>query len=192
MVNIFKGELTANNASYMCSKWLFERTPFIFEDDRLSYIKWMENLAARLKVDSKSMILTGSSCCGFSLNPNKNYKLFDENSDIDIAITSQFYFDIAWKTFRDLGTKRYGLTAKQKASLDDHVNRLIYWGTIATDKLLVILPFGKEWSLHLAELSNSNPINGRTINIRLYKDYDSLRAYHVQNLDKMKTQLYSS
>jgi len=191
MVDTFKEELTANNASYICSKWLFERTPFIFNGDRLEYIKFMESLALKLKVDSKSMILTGSSCCGFSLNPNKNFKLFDDNSDIDIAITSQFYFDIAWKTFRDLGTKRYSLNAKQKSSLDDHVNRLIYWGTIATDKLLVILPFGKEWLIHLAELEKSMPINGRTINIRLYKDYDSLRAYHVQNLDKMKIQLYS-
>lgn len=191
MVDTFKEELTANNASYICSKWLFERTPFIFNGDRLEYIKFMESLAVKLKVDSKSMILTGSSCCGFSLNPNKNFKLFDDDSDIDIAITSQFYFDIAWKTFRDLGTKRYSLNAKQKSSLDDHVNRLIYWGTIATDKLLVILPFGKEWLIHLAELEKSMPINGRTINIRLYKDYDSLRAYHVQNLDKMKIQLYS-
>lgn len=189
MIEEFKYDLLDNSPSFICSKWILDRVPFLFNEDRISYIKWKEKLASKLGIDSKAMVLTGSSCCGFSLNPYKLYKKFNEESDIDIAIVSELYFDIAWKTLRNLGTKRFDLTPKQSSSLDDHVNRLIYWGTIATDKLLEILPYGKKWSLHLIEMSKFEPANGRTINIRLYKDYEALRAYQINNLGKLRIKL---
>lgn len=188
----FKYDLIDNSVSFICSKWMLDRTPFIFEDDRLKYILWKEQLAEKLQVDSKSMVFTGSSSCGFSLNPNKNYREFNEESDIDIAIISGYHFDIAWKTLRNLGTKRFDLNNIQQNSLKEHVNRLIYWGTIATDKILEILPFGKEWSLHLLDMEKVDPINNRTINIRIYKDYESLRAYHINNLTNLRTKLYEN
>lgn len=128
----------------------------------------------------------------FCLNPHKNYRLYNDESDVDVAIISELYFDIAWKELRNLGTKRYDLTPKQKASLQDHVDRLIYWGTIATDKLLELFPFGKEWAFHLLDLAKLEPINNKAINIRLYKDFESLRAYHVNNLEKIKLQLFQN
>lgn len=176
--------------SFLVSKWLVERTPHIFENDNLEYIKWKEELSRRLNIDSKAIIFTGSSSCGFSLNPRKNYREFSETSDIDLALISNHHFDIAWRTLRNIGTKIFDLTPKQKNSYYDHINRLIYWGTIATDKILELLPFGNEWSIQLMELSQLPPANGRVINIRIYKDFESLRAYQVTNFDKLKTTLF--
>ena len=173
--------------SFLVSKWLLDRIPYLFDNDRELYINWKERLATKLSVDSKSMAFTGSSSCGFSLNPNKNFKEFDENSDVDIAIVSQYYFDVSWRTLRNLGTKRFDLTPAQKASLEDHVQRLIYWGTIATDKILEILPFGRDWALFMIEMSKENPTQNRSINFRIYKDYESLRFYQTNNLERIKT-----
>lgn len=192
IVEDFKSELMASPSSFICSKWIFDRIPHIFNEDRITFIKWKEELAAKIGIDSKSMVLTGSASCGFSLNPYKNYRLYNEESDVDVAIISELYFDIAWKELRNLGTKRFDLTPKQKASLKDHVDRLIYWGTIATDKLLELFPFGKQWALHLLELARLQPINNKVINIRLYKDFDSLRDYHINNLEKLKLQLFEN
>lgn len=192
MIDDFKYELIDNSTSFICSKWVLDRVPHLFNDDRISFIKWKEELADRFGVDSKAMVFTGSAGCGFSLNPFKNYREFNDQSDIDIAIVSELHFDIAWKTLRNLGTKRFDLSPKQKSSLSDHVDRLIYWGAIATDKLLEIFPFGKEWSTHLIEMSKTSQANNRTINIRLYKDYDALRAYQVDNLEKLRTKLFET
>jgi len=176
--------------SFLVSKWLVERVPFIFKENDIEHIKWKEELSSRLNIDSKAIIFTGSSSCGFSLNPNKNYKEFSETSDIDIALISDYHFDIAWRTLRNMGTKIYDLSPKQRNSYFDHINRLIYWGTIATDKILELLPFGKNWSLELMELSKLPPANNRIINIRIYKDFEALRAYQVNNFEKLKTTLF--
>ena len=192
MTDDFKYDLIDNSVSFICSKWILDRTPFIFKDNSLEHIEWKELLSSKINVDSKSIVFTGSSCCGFSLNPNKNYRDFQPDSDIDIAIVSELYFDIAWKSLRNLGTERFALSHVQKNSLNDHVNRLIYWGTIATDKILELLPFGKEWSLHLIDMSKISPVENRTINIRLYKDFESLRAYQINNLKFLKTELYKN
>jgi len=192
MVKEFKDELIACPSSFICSKWVLDRVPFIFNDDRILFIKWKEELASNLGIDPKAMVMTGSASCGFSLNPYKNYREYNGKSDIDIAIVSELHFDIAWKTLRNLGTKRFDLTPKQKSSLQDHVERLIYWGTIATDKLLELFPFGREWNDDLLEMSKKQPAYNRTINIRLYKDFDALRAYQVDNLEKLRIKLFET
>ncbi len=192
MVDEFKYELIDNPTSFICSKWVLDRIPFVFNEDRIAFLKWKEELAERLEIDPKSMVLIGSGSCGFSLNPFKDYREYNDKSDIDIAVISELYFDIAWRTLRNLGTKRFDLTPKQKLSLIEHVDRLIYWGTIATDKLLELFPFGLEWTEHLLEMSKKEPANDRTINIRLYKDYDALRAYQVNNLEKLRLKLFET
>jgi hypothetical protein len=190
--DIFLTELQEKPISYLVSKWVIDRIPFVFNDDLESYIIWKERLAKEINVDSKAMIFVGSSGCGFSLNPYKNYKEFDKDSDIDIALISQYHFNIAWHHLRNLGTKRYSLTPIQKAAVQDHVNRLIYWGTIATDKLLEIFPFGKSWLLILEKARIDNPIAGRDIKIRLYRNFESLRAYQKMNLEALRTEYLGS
>lgn len=189
---LFFKEIQEKPISFLVSKWIVDRVPFIFENDLELYIEWKKDLADKLNVDSKAMTFVGSSGCGFSLNPGKNYKDFNETSDIDLAIISQYHFDIAWRFLRDLGSLYYTLSQKQKNSVEEHKKRFIYWGTIATDKILEILPYGKEWVLILEEKKKDNPVNGRDINIRLYRDFESLRAYQKMNFEKLRQNLLLS
>src|SRR5436190_1208070 len=89
--------------------------------------------------------MVGTSAIGVSLNPRKFFKVFDQGSDIDVAVISSYHFTIAWRFLRAQGHRRTHVDAKTRIAWNEHVNRFIYWGTIATDKLLGILPFGKEW-----------------------------------------------
>ena len=175
--------------SFLASKWVLERTPFAFSEDSESYLKWKELLSDKILVDSSAIVFTGSSGCGFSLNPYKDFNEYNDESDIDLALISDHHFDIAWHSLRNLDSKYYSLTPKQRTSVDDHVNRLIYYGTIATDKILPILPFGKEWTIALNQMSREKPVNGRIINIRIYKDFKSLRDYQTNNLEKLRQKL---
>jgi hypothetical protein len=185
----FKQELLSSDKSLVISKWILEPCPHIFRDDYLSYLQWKITLGEIINVDPKDIVIIGSAGLGFSLNPYKNFKVFDEKSDIDIAIISHYHFDIAWFALRHLGTKRLRLTPKESASLNDHVNRLIYWGTIATDKLLHFLPFCIEWQQAIDKMQKSYAVFKREINFRIYNDYDSLRSYTLNNMQKLQDQL---
>lgn len=172
----------------MASVWIIDRIPLLFGEDRERYASWRYQLAMGLGVDPSSLIVTGSCAFGISLNPNKNYRFFDAESDVDVAVISDFHFTTAWRALRNLGTEIHRLPPATKHSVQEHVKRYIYWGTVATDRILHILPFGKEWGQTIAKMQHTSPTEGRTIKARIYRDFDSLRAYQVNNLNNLRTQ----
>lgn len=184
----FITDLLAKPTELIASVWIIDRIPLIFNDDREQYASWRCKLAKGLEVDPSSLVITGSCSFGISLNPNKNYRYFDSGSDIDVAVVSEYHFNQAWRTLRNLGSEIHSFTPRTRQSIDDHVKRYIYWGTIATDRILHILPFGKIWNEALEEIKKETPTLGRSVNARIYKDFDSLRAYQVNNLKNLRTQ----
>ena len=128
-----------------------------------------------MRIDARDIIITGSASLGFSLNPNKNFKSFDKKSDIDISIISHHYFDVAWHDLIHLSPA--GISPKMKTALEDHRKRLIYWGTVATDKILPLLSFGGEWDRIIKTCQLPEPLVDHEINFRIYKDALSIRNY---------------
>src|SRR5690349_20731449 len=124
----FIKELLEKTPETIVSIWMIERIPYLFNNDTTSYIEWKHILSESLGVDSASILFTGSSCTGLSLNPYKNYKLFDGKSDIDIAIISDYYFDIAWHYLRALGPRIHSYPPVVKSSIQEHERNYVYWG----------------------------------------------------------------
>jgi hypothetical protein len=183
----FIADLLSQPVDLLASIWIIDRIPIIFDEDIKAYANWRRILASGLGVDASALLITGSAAFGISLNPYKNYKFFDDSSDIDVAVVSDYHFMEGWRTLRNIGANLHTLPQNVKQSIDDHVKRYIYWGTIATDKLLHLLPYGKQWTETIGKVSQITPTVGRTINVRVYKDLNSLRAYHVNNLKFLKT-----
>lgn len=192
MKELLIGDIINEPISYTTSKWIIERVPFLFDNNFDSYLSWKQKLSNLIGVDSKAIVFTGSASVGFSLNPDKNLRAFSAESDIDVAIISNYYFDVSWFFLRNIGTRMYSFTQKEKNAIDDHRKRLIYWGTIATDKIIQILPFGKEWIKSMEEMAKEIPTEGRQINLRIYKDFEALKAYHNNNLKLIKDKLITS
>jgi hypothetical protein len=184
----FIDDLVSHPTDLLASLWIIDRIPHIFNQDLRAFAIWRHLLAKGLGVDASALLITGSAAFGVSLNPNKNYKFYDDSSDIDVAVISDYHFMEAWRTLRNVGPKIHGMPPKVKQSILDHVHRYIYWGTIATDKLLHLFSFGKQWASALEEISGIAPTIGRQVNVRVYKDLDSLRAYQVNNLERLKTE----
>lgn len=175
-----KDDLITIPPDVFISKWIMEKIPNIFGGNDIKYYEWKHKMASRLQIDARDIIITGSACLGYSLNPKKNFKKFNQYSDIDVGIISNYYFDIAWHELRN--QKYYKLNNNMKQSLEDHKNRLIYWGTIATDKILPILSVGKYWNEVINEMRSDPPINDREINFRIYKDNKSFRDYQINSV----------
>jgi hypothetical protein len=176
--------LVQEPADEICSHWLLDRIPVIFNNDTRAYAAWRRQLAHMIQVDASEIRILGSAACGISFNPDKNFTYFNDKSDIDVAVVSEYYFNLSWRTLRSLRLRK--LSGTMLYSVNDHIHRLIYWGTIATDKILSILPFAKEWRDALDAMRLSNYTNNRVIKIRIYKDYQSLRGYHVSNIGGLK------
>ena len=184
--NEFLKELISLPPELIASLWILDRTPYPFNEDKKQYAEWRYKLSSMIEVDSSEIIITGSAAFGISLNPYKNFRFYDDNSDIDVAIISEYFFNTSWRFLRNLGNKKHSMPQAAKQSVEDHVHKYIYWGTIATDKLLPYLPFGKKWLEALEEMSKIEPTKNRIIKARIYKDFDSLRDYQVNNLKKLK------
>lgn len=180
-----KNDIISIPPDVFVSKWIMEGIPNIFEGDSMKYYDWKHKLASGIQVDARDIIITGSASVGYSLNPRKNFRKFRKTSDIDVGIISNYYFDIAWHELRN--QKYYKLDNSMRNALEEHKNRLIYWGTIATDKILPLLSFGKQWNAIITELRNFPPIDSREINFRIYKDNKSFRDYQINSIKECQS-----
>jgi predicted nucleotidyltransferase len=185
---LFKKDLRALSPEVFAMRYMFENIPHIFDNVEQA-VDWKVFLASKLRVDPFSIVLVGSACTGFSLNPDKNYRMFTGGSDIDVAIISNYHFEIGWRHLRELGALKYGLSASARSALKENQDTHFFWGAINTRDLLPHLPFGTSWLIALEEMGCRQPTRGRDIKVRIYRDSYSLVGYHVNNIRKRQKDL---
>ena len=174
------------SAADFASQHLLDRVPWIFST-RGQYIDWKTNLAADLELDPFMLLVVGSAALGFSLSPLKSFASFSASSDIDVAAVSQRHFEEAWRWLRELGPDDLvQRDALEREMFKWHRRNLVFDGAIATDKLLSRLPFGSKWTSGLSHASSREPTDGRSIKVRIYRDFESLRKYHVTNIRQLQ------
>ncbi|MEM7529545.1 MAG: hypothetical protein AAF416_18060 [Pseudomonadota bacterium] len=174
------------------SRYLFEGVPFIFDGNIEDWISWKSRLGNMLEVDPRNIVLTGSAAIGFSLSPGKNFRGFRDASDIDCGIVSPHHFDLAWRYLRQRRTEWLSLPRKIKDAIRTHRENYIFSGTIDTDSILALLPFGADWIKALTEMSRIPPTEGHQVNLRIYKDFEALRGYQMVGLRDAKARILDS
>jgi hypothetical protein len=185
----FIAKLESELPSRFIEDQFFDRVPHIFQSDRAIFAQWKRELGERIEVDPACVTIVGSGATGFSMNPNKNFREFNDQSDIDVAVISAHHFTAGWRYLRMNSSRRLSVNARTRIAWDEHVSKYIYWGTLATDRLLGILPFGMQWLQATSHMSGVRPTIGRTVNLRIYTDYDALRAYQVQSAKSLRENL---
>lgn len=188
-VSALHAEILAKEPKSFVSHHIFECTPFVFNDDRASWIDWKRIMAEFIDVDPQDIVMTGSAALGFSLNPNKNFKIFDDKSDLDCGVISGHYFEIAWRYLRQLRVSWLTLPKESREAITVHRKIHVFSGTIAADSMLALLPFGQTWQAALELMSSIEPTKGRDVKLRIYKDYESLRYYQANNLENIRDHL---
>jgi hypothetical protein len=182
-------DLASLTPDLFASKWIIDKTPHIFDGDADDFRKWKHELCALLKVDAATLLMVGSAAVGVSLSPFKALREFKADSDVDLAVVSEYHFNVVWRWLRSLGAERYRWPREVQYSINDHRERLIYYGIIATDKLLAYTPLGTEWVPALAAVTKGGRTAGRDVKIRLYKDFEALRAYQVNAIRELNRKL---
>lgn len=187
----FKSSIISHGIEAATSTHLMDRVPFVFNNDWELYRGWKRKLAKLIEVDPLNITIIGSGGIGFSLNPRKDFRPFSDKSDIDVAVISEYHFVTAWRALRALKLPDVRRIRDRQAIIEHRTN-YIYWGVIATDKVLPYLPFVRTWTEALSAMAGERPTEERDIKIRLYRDYDGLRAYHMSGLEALKATLMAS
>lgn len=187
IVDSIKQDLLSMPESTFISKKIFEPVPYIFKGNWDDYFSWKMDLSQKFNIDPSEIFITGSAALGVSLNPYKNFKLFDANSDIDISVVAPHYFEVAWHDLLYLNVER--INEQMRVAIDDHRTRLIYWGTIATDKILPLLSFGMKWEKIIKDYKQTKYFQNHEIHFRIYKDMTAVRKYLSLSVSQCKAKL---
>ncbi|TWG21425.1 hypothetical protein FHX34_103963 [Actinoplanes teichomyceticus] len=177
------------NPENFASHAVLDTVPWIFRTRSL-YIDWKSHLAKDLEVDPYSLIVVGSACTRYSLNPTKGFSEFHPGSDIDVAVISARHFDEAWRALRSWPAQP--MSKRKAAQLEQHRRSLVFDGTIATNDILSRLDFGPQWSTALNRAGNRPPTEGHSVKTRIYRDFESLREYQVRGIKALRENLLTT
>lgn len=140
-------------------------------------------ISKKLEVHYNDIAIAGSAKLGFSLNPTKNFRLFNEESDIDIIVISRKYFYLFWDSYRrdsyaevrtpNFNKVCFGIFRKYIIFDGFKKNNLDYlkW-------LKKIQGFEKNLQLEF-EIENS-------IHYRIFESWDAAKDYYIASIVKSK------
>lgn len=143
-------------------------------------------VSKKLDVHYNDIAIAGSGKLGFSINPEKNFKKFDENSDIDIIIISQELFYSFWKEYfndsysatgiKNIGKIAFGIFRKY-LFLDGFKNSNLYY----RNWMVKTRGFEKDLQLQFG-IENE-------IHYRIFESWGVAQAYYVNSIENCARQL---
>ncbi|WP_431814040.1 hypothetical protein [Kocuria sp. cx-455] len=194
-LNEFLAEPVASIPTWVDKKYL-TRSPFAFMTR--DFEQFRELTSDMLDIEYQNIWCTGSGALGFSLSPSKiangKPKFFDTGSDLDIAIISTHYFDMAWKELREK-SKSFEVENQLRNRFSKKMElqrKRLFDGAIQTDRMLPYLSFGEDWMKGLGKMKNQVAVTfNRSVDVKfwIYRDIWSVRYYVAEGAKKVKGSL---
>lgn len=136
-----------------------------------------EEIAKFFSVHANCIVIVGSSKLGYSLNPSKCFKPFDDDSDIDVAVVNPRLFEQYW-------LQMY----KAKQELVDWPDvadsrKYLFRGWIRPDKL-PLLSIRNQWFDFFNDLQARNIGGPYAVRGGLYFSHEFLEAYQLNGARK--------
>jgi len=131
------------------------------------------DIAAKYSLHPNDVLVVGSGKLGFSIAPKKRYRHFGENSDLDVVIISESFFDGFWQNLHE-----HFIQDGRWKHMDKFCNYL-FRGWIRPDMLPKdeSFNFGKEWWEFFNELTASRKYPVPKIRGAVYRNWHFLEAY---------------
>lgn len=137
------------------------------------YFDLRSNVAAEFELHPNEVLVVGSAKLGFSIAPDKPYRPFCDESDIDVVLVSSALFDEIWESVYRY--KDEGGDWPQYSDFSDY----FFQGWIRPDKLpsSPMFPFAKKWWEFFREVTRSRMFGYYKVAGALYKSYYFLENY---------------
>jgi hypothetical protein len=123
----------------------------------------------------QDIFVVGSAKLGFSISPKKRYRLFGDQSDIDIAIVSHDLYERVWhETHEYMNSGAYWHNKRE-------FERYLAWGWIRPDKLPggPTFEFTDMWWNFFRSLQQSRRYGPYKIAAAVYHDMSFLTKYQM-------------
>lgn len=165
--------------------WYFKQK----EPDRYlqTYDTFKHYVANSLGINFNNISIVGSAKTGISLSPEKDFKLFDSESDFDLVLVSPTLFYQFWDAYLDLFREKINFGYKFVASnifrrfisiKRPNPNHLTFKNWIAK-----VENFNKDYQV----LFNIDC----DINYRIYDSWESVEKYHFKGIDELKEKVHN-
>jgi len=166
--------------------------PYAFEGH--DFRKVARSAAGLLDVDPNGIYCLGSGAVGLSLNPAKiqadgSLKRFDSESDLDLAVISSHYFDLAWRDLRRASQPTLNALDKDFRDRLSHQRKRLFDGAVLADKVMPMLTFRESWHRALGQLSQQIAITldrNVPVHVWIYRDYWGVRNYVSEGILKCR------
>jgi hypothetical protein len=166
----------------LVQKYVTTGTSAVLDEDLLFSLK--KEISDFLKIHPSEVILVGSAKVGFSLAPDKRYRAFGDESDLDIAIISHNLFDQIWHSV--LEYKYSGRFWNKENEFKHH----FFHGWIRPDKLPPSdrFEFAKQWWEYFSDLRASAKFGPYKIAGGIYRTWEFLDSYQSICIEKCKNE----
>lgn len=161
--------------------WIFKS---LFEEHWFEqFDKFKKYVSNKLNVHYNDVGIAGSAKLGFSLSPEKNYKLFDDSSDIDVIVVSQKLFNEFWKQYLK---DSYNPTTK--------IRNMYYVSFCIFRKFLTLDYFRNNdyynnWQKKTGDFEKDIQLQfqiGNDIHYRIFESWDSVKMYYISSINQLK------
>lgn len=184
-ISEFKIDLVSKQDDEIISKYFYNDFPPAALDLE-TYHKLRLEIRNHFNLESVfNVIMVGSGRLGFSIKPQNEYRYFNDESDLDIAIISSDCFVKYWRVIRDLDR---ALTIWKNEQVFEEY---FFNGWMRPDKLpqkrTFIDPF--TWWDYFNKLSIGGKFGKISINAGLYYSIDFLEAYQKKSLQNLRNNI---
>lgn len=191
MVEAFKSQLQNGNIRDVYQRYLLGHDIWYFRHYKQSeafaqdYDDFKLYMSSKLSLHVNNIAIVGSAKMGFSLSPLKDYRLFNEESDIDLVVVSESLFKSSWFAFLELHNKGY-------LNPYAHVAKNIFKGFVSLKQIDTRSEFFSDWARKVEPLKKDfqTMFNiPHEINYRIYDSWESVERYHIAGLRTLKSAL---
>ncbi|HBB2971248.1 TPA: hypothetical protein KAC81_005634, partial [Escherichia coli] len=105
MLNEFKEKLLSDDIRDVYQRYLLGHDIWYFREQKKSitfakdYDEFKLYMSKKLEIHVNNIAIVGSAKMGFSLSPDKNYRTFNDESDIDLVLVSDRIYKSSWMAF---------------------------------------------------------------------------------------------
>lgn len=164
--------------------WYFQNNGSDFSSD---YDQFKKFISRKLKIPFNNISIAGSAKTRYSFSPSKNFAEFHDKSDFDLIIVSRRLFYDIWGAYRQISNNQHlhgydykcGNVFHGFVSLRD--DDKTYGNETLENWQKSILSFKTELQLKF-NIQHE-------INYRIYSDWESVEAYHLKGITKLKNAL---
>jgi hypothetical protein len=167
----FQSALISENTATIVRKFLtFGDSPILDHD---KYYNLKAEVAEHFSIHPSEVLIVGSAKMGFSIAPNKRFRIFHDSSDIDVAIISNNLFDIIWQQVFDYWNES-GIWEGS-----DIFMSYLFRGWIRPDKLPPYKTFNirKDWWEFFRKLTQRQSYGPYKVAAGLYKSWYFFESY---------------